>query len=267
MCFGGRLMQAEHVLLPRPLQWRFQGHLLPPDQQGLAEHVGGGTENEHSLSPHHLVVTGIIWRHLSMLQATPPGAKKAHILCVAHHGAWLRPATAEAWDHMLSLVVQHSTAHICCPSGRAGPANHAAQADSLRRAQRMITAHHHVKSGIIRHNHRAAVVGAFAYPGSIRVVRTRLNSHWVQAHAWCMIVVFAILFPAGIIWARYFRVSSLGRPVLLCCSRSAVEKMLSQATVWTAVVPCQCWVQEHARCMLVVFAILFPTGIPWESFQ
>ena len=72
--------------------------------------------------------------------------------------------------------------------------------------QRMITAHHHVKSGIIRHNHRAAVAGTFAVPGSIRVVRTRLDPAWVQAHAWCMVVAFAILFPAGIIWARYFRV-------------------------------------------------------------
>ena len=61
----------------------------------------------------------------------------------------------------------------------------------------MITAHHHVLAGVARHNHRAAIEGTFAYPASIRVVPTRLNKTHVNAHAWSMVVAFAILFPAG----------------------------------------------------------------------
>ena len=76
--------------------------------------------------------------------------------------------------------------------------------------QRMLIAHHHRKAGLIRHNHRAGIVGDFALPGSIRVVGTRLDPAWVQTHAWCMTVVFAFIFPTGIIWARYSRVRQLG---------------------------------------------------------
>ena len=84
--------------------------------------------------------------------------------------------------------------------------------------QRMIVAHHHRKAGIIRHNHRAGVVGDFAIPGSIRVVGSRLDSAWVATHAWCMLAVFAVIFPAGIIWARYSRVRKQLRQH---CSESA----------------------------------------------
>ena len=67
----------------------------------------------------------------------------------------------------------------------------------LASVQRMITAHHHVLAGVSRHNHRAALEGTFIYPGTVRVVPTRLNKTHVNAHAWSMVVAFAILFPAG----------------------------------------------------------------------
>ena len=63
--------------------------------------------------------------------------------------------------------------------------------------QRMITAHHHVQAGIVWHNMRAAVMGTFGNPGSIRTVAVRLEPGWVLAHAWCMAVSFGILFPIG----------------------------------------------------------------------
>ena len=45
---------------------------------------------------------------------------------------------------------------------------------------------------------------------------------WVQAHAWCMVTAFAILFPAGIIWARYYRVRNLEGLPYTCCVRAAM---------------------------------------------
>ena len=82
--------------------------------------------------------------------------------------------------------------------------------------QRMLIAHHHRKAGLIRHNHRAGVVGDFAFPGSIRVAGSRLDPAYVQAHAWCMTVVFAFIFPTGIIWARYSRVRPLVKRCGIC---------------------------------------------------
>ena len=50
--------------------------------------------------------------------------------------------------------------------------------------QPLIVAYHKDFHGLIRHNQRSAVKITFAQPGSARSVDTRLNSTYIQAHAW-----------------------------------------------------------------------------------
>ena len=63
-------------------------------------------------------------------------------------------------------------------------------------------------AGIQRHTGRSALVIRFDDACTARVVDVRLDITRVQAHAWMMFVVWGVLVPFAIMWARYSRVGA-----------------------------------------------------------
>lgn len=85
---------------------------------------------------------------------------------------------------------------------------------------------------------------------TMRVVSTRLNQRLIEAHAWIMILVWAVLIPAAVLWARYNRVGLPDAQPLMSASILALLSRLHNPCHLTACV-----------CILVCY---MPPAAQWH---